>query len=75
MAVTLSFANGVIPITGCRGGRARGLQLSPGIVLISSASGQRGEARLGDYGASKGAIIRLTKSLAAELASFDIYVN
>ena len=45
------------------------------IVLISSASGQRGEARLCDYGASKGAIISLTKSLAAELASFGIYVN
>ena len=51
-------------------------QEGPGhIVLISSASGQRGEARLCDYGASKGAIISLTKSLAAELASFGIYVN
>ena len=51
-------------------------QKGPGrIVLISSASGQRGEARLCDYGASKGAIISLTKSLAAELASFGIYVN
>src|ERR1700691_232844 len=51
-------------------------QKGPGrIVLISSASGQRGEARLCDYGAAKGAIISLTKSLAAELASFGIYVN
>lgn len=45
------------------------------IVLISSTSGQRGEAFHADYSATKGAIISLTKSLAAELASSDIYVN
>jgi 3-oxoacyl-[acyl-carrier protein] reductase len=45
------------------------------IVLISSTSGQRGEAYHSDYSASKGAIISLTKSLAAELASAGIYVN
>jgi 3-oxoacyl-[acyl-carrier protein] reductase len=45
------------------------------IVLISSTSGQRGEAFHADYSATKGAIISLTKSLAAELASFGIYVN
>ncbi len=45
------------------------------IVLISSTSGQRGEAFHCDYSATKGAIISLTKSLASELASSSIYVN
>lgn len=45
------------------------------IVLISSTSGQRGEAFHCDYSASKGALISLTKSLASELASSGIYVN
>jgi 3-oxoacyl-[acyl-carrier protein] reductase len=45
------------------------------IVLISSTSGQRGEAFHCDYSASKGAIISMTKSLSAELASSGIYVN
>jgi 3-oxoacyl-[acyl-carrier protein] reductase len=45
------------------------------IVLISSTSGQRGEAFHCDYSASKGAIISLTKSLGSELASAGIYVN
>jgi 3-oxoacyl-[acyl-carrier protein] reductase len=45
------------------------------IVLISSTSGQRGEAFHCDYSATKGAIISMTKSLAAELAPAGIYVN
>src|SRR5579863_7149260 len=45
------------------------------IVLISSTSGQRGEAFHADYSATKGAIISLTKSLATELAPAGIYVN
>jgi len=45
------------------------------IVLISSTSGQRGEAFHCDYSATKGALISLTKSLASELASDGIYVN
>jgi 3-oxoacyl-[acyl-carrier protein] reductase len=45
------------------------------IVLISSTSGQRGEAFHCDYSATKGAIISLTKSLASELAFSGIYVN
>jgi len=39
------------------------------IVLISSTSGQRGEAFHSDYSASKGALISFTKSLALELMS------
>lgn len=45
------------------------------IVLISSTSGQRGEAFHCDYSATKGAIISLTKSLSTELAPAGIYVN
>ncbi|MFZ0199461.1 MAG: SDR family NAD(P)-dependent oxidoreductase [Candidatus Sulfotelmatobacter sp.] len=45
------------------------------IVLISSTSGQRGEAFHCDYSASKGAIISMTKSLSSELARDGIYVN
>ena len=45
------------------------------IVLISSTSGQRGEAFHCDYSATKGAVISMTKSLSTELASAGIYVN
>jgi 3-oxoacyl-[acyl-carrier protein] reductase len=45
------------------------------IVLISSTSGQRGEAFHSDYSSTKGALISLTKSLASELATAGIYVN
>jgi 3-oxoacyl-[acyl-carrier protein] reductase len=45
------------------------------IVLVSSTAGQRGEAFHADYGASKGAVISLVKSLAPELAKRDITVN
>ena len=45
------------------------------IVLVSSTSGQRGEAFHCDYSASKGAIISVTKSLSSELIRDGIYVN
>lgn len=45
------------------------------IVTIASTAGQRGEALHSHYAASKGAIISLTKSLAAELAKDAILVN
>ena len=45
------------------------------IVLVSSTAGQRGEANHADYGASKGAVISFTKSLAVELAARDVTVN
>ena len=45
------------------------------IVLISSTSGQRGEAFHSDYSATKGALISMTKSLSSELAPLGIYVN
>ncbi|MGA9391398.1 MAG: SDR family NAD(P)-dependent oxidoreductase [Candidatus Sulfotelmatobacter sp.] len=45
------------------------------IVLISSTSGQRGEAYHCDYSATKGALISMTKSLSSELARDGIYVN
>jgi 3-oxoacyl-[acyl-carrier protein] reductase len=45
------------------------------IVLISSTSGQRGEAFHTDYSATKGALISMTKGLSSELAPAGIYVN
>ena len=58
---------------------AQGLALlrrgeDPSIVNISSTAGQRGEADYSPYAASKGAMIALTKSWAAELAP-EIRVN
>ncbi len=45
------------------------------IVNVSSTAGQRGESFHSHYAASKGAVIALTKSWAAELAPYGIYVN
>ena len=45
------------------------------IVLVSSTAGQRGEERHGEYAATKGALISLTKSLAVELGPHGILVN
>jgi 3-oxoacyl-[acyl-carrier protein] reductase len=54
---------------------ARGQGAAGHIVLISSTSGQRGEAFHCDYSASKGALISMVKGLSTELASAGIYVN
>lgn len=48
--------------------------VEPSIVNVSSTAGQRGEADYSPYAASKGALIALTKSWAAELAP-DVRVN
>ena len=48
---------------------------SGAIINIASTAGQRGEAFHSPYGASKGAVISLTKSLAPELAPHNIRVN
>jgi 3-oxoacyl-[acyl-carrier protein] reductase len=45
------------------------------IVIVSSTAGQRGEAFYSNYAASKGGQIAFMKSLAAELAPYDINVN
>ncbi len=45
------------------------------IIFISSTAGQRGEAYHSHYAASKGGIISFTKSLAMELAPYNITVN
>jgi 3-oxoacyl-[acyl-carrier protein] reductase len=45
------------------------------IVIVSSTAGQRGEANVSNYAASKGGQIAFTKSLGAELAPFGINVN
>lgn len=45
------------------------------IVIVTSTAGQRGEADVSNYAASKGGQISFTKSLAAELGPFGINVN
>ncbi len=45
------------------------------IVIVSSTAGQRGEANVSNYAASKGGQISFAKSLASELAPFGITVN
>jgi 3-oxoacyl-[acyl-carrier protein] reductase len=45
------------------------------IVLVSSTSGQRGEAYHCDYSATKGALISMVKGLSSELIRYGIYVN
>jgi 3-oxoacyl-[acyl-carrier protein] reductase len=50
-------------------------QKSGKIIPISSTAGQRGESLHTHYGASKGAIISLTKGLSSELARHGILVN
>jgi 3-oxoacyl-[acyl-carrier protein] reductase len=50
-------------------------QKSGKIIAISSTAGQRGESFHTHYGASKGAIISLTKGLSTELARHGILVN
>ncbi len=48
---------------------------SGGIINVSSTAAVRGEAFHSHYAASKGAVVSLTKSLAAELAAHNIRVN
>ncbi len=50
-------------------------QKSGRIIVVSSTAGQRGEAFHSHYAASKGAVISFVKSLATELARYDILVN
>ena len=45
------------------------------IVIVTSTAGQRGEAFVSNYAASKGGQISFTKSLAAELGPHNINVN
>lgn len=45
------------------------------IVIVSSTAGQRGEANVSNYAASKGGQISFTKSLAPELGPYGINVN
>jgi 3-oxoacyl-[acyl-carrier protein] reductase len=50
-------------------------QKSGSIIHVSSTAAVRGEALHSHYAASKGALVSFTKSLAVELAPFNIRVN
>lgn len=50
-------------------------QRSGRIVIVSSTAGQRGEANVSNYAASKGGQIAFMKSLSTELGAFGINVN
>lgn len=50
-------------------------QQSGRIVIVSSTAGQRGEANVSNYAASKGAQIAFMKSLSTELGRFGVNVN
>jgi 3-oxoacyl-[acyl-carrier protein] reductase len=50
-------------------------QNSGRIVIVTSTAGQRGEANVSNYAASKGGQISFAKSLATELAANNINVN
>lgn len=45
------------------------------IVNVGAFSAQKGLGRMGAYGAAKGAVIRLTEAMAAELREHNINVN
>jgi 3-oxoacyl-[acyl-carrier protein] reductase len=45
------------------------------IINIASTAGQRGEAFYSHYAASKGGVIAFTKSIAVELAPYNVLVN
>jgi 3-oxoacyl-[acyl-carrier protein] reductase len=62
-----NFARAVAPIMRGNGGGA--------IVNISSINGLRGKFGQTNYAAAKAGVIGLTKSLAKELARFDVTVN
>lgn len=60
----------------CRGAAAVMTKKGQGtMILISSTAGQRGEPFHSHYAATKGAIISMTKSLAAELGPRGVTVN
>jgi len=64
---TFLFCNEIAPIMK--------RQRSGKIINISSTAGQRGEPLHSHYAASKGGVIAFTKSIAVELAPFNINVN
>ncbi|MGE5206693.1 MAG: SDR family NAD(P)-dependent oxidoreductase [Chlamydiota bacterium] len=76
MAVNLDSVFGLIMHAVAQMKRQRRTGPAAGrIVLVSSSSGQIGEALHVDYAASKGALISMAKGLSTELAPDGVYVN
>lgn len=63
----LNTVQAVVPVMLANGGGK--------IVNIGAGAGQRGQAHMGAYSASKSVVIRLTESMAAELREQNINVN
>ncbi len=64
---TFNLCNAAVPVFRANGGGH--------IINIASTAGQRGESFHSHYAASKGGVLAFTKSLAAELAPWNILVN
>lgn len=64
---TFLFCNSVVPLMKKQHGGK--------IINIASTAGQRGEAGYSHYAASKGGVIAFTKSIAVELAPYNIIAN
>ena len=75
MSINLDAVFGLVKHSVAQMKKTAGPNSPAHIVLISSTSGQRGEAFHVDYSATKGAIISMTKGLSTELAPHHIYVN
>jgi NAD(P)-dependent dehydrogenase (short-subunit alcohol dehydrogenase family) len=63
----LSIAQALVPHLVQQGGGS--------IVTVGATAAAKGAARMGAYGASKSALIRLTEAMAAELKDHRIRVN
>lgn len=75
-AVNLDSVFGLIKHAVAQMKRQPRTELAAGrIALVSSSSGQIGEALHVDYAATKGALISMAKGLSTELAPHGIYVN
>ena len=76
MSINLDGVFGLVKHTVAQMKRQQSAGAAAGhIVLVSSTSGQRGEAFHCDYSATKGALISMVKGLSTELARHRIYVN
>lgn len=75
ISVNLDAVFGLVKLSVARMKKTATRRSPAHIVLVSSTSGQRGEAFHCDYSATKGALISMVKGLSTELIRDHIYVN